>query len=44
MDEGGEFLIEDCSSCRSFIIRDLVGGHDRADYEAVLDRWLVDWR
>ncbi len=44
MDEYGEFLVQDCLSCQTIVIRDLVGEHSKEDYEAVLDRWLIDWR
>ena len=44
MDESGEFEVIDCSICSTFIIRDLVEGHQKEDYELVLDRWLIDWQ
>ena len=44
MDVTGEFLVQNCLQCGTVIIRDLISGHTQRDYEAVLDRWLVDWR
>ena len=40
----GEFGCLDCGRCGTVIIRSMVEGHTQADYEAVLDRWFVDWR
>lgn len=40
----GEFGCTDCARCETVIIRSMVEGHTQADYEAVLDRWFVDWR
>ena len=44
MDVTGEFVVRDCGRCATVIITSMIDGHQKEDYEAVLDRWLTDWR
>ncbi len=44
MDVTGEFVVSDCDRCQTVIIKSMVDGHQKEDFEAVLDRWFVDWR
>jgi len=44
LDESGEFVVRDCTRCGTVIFQSLFEGHDQEDYEALLDRWFIDWR
>ena len=44
MDISGQFMVSDCTLCGTVIIRSMVEGHKKEDYERVLDRWFSDWR
>ncbi len=44
MDISGEFAVSDCSLCGTIIFKSMIEGHDKKDYEQLLDRWFSDWR
>ncbi len=44
MDVSGEFVVSDCAICRTVIFKSMIEGHEKEDYERLLDRWFVDWK
>ena len=44
MDVSGEFVVSDCTLCKTVIIQSMIEDHEQDDYERVLDRWFVDWK
>ena len=43
MDVTGSFVVSDCKRCGTVIITALDKDVTKEDYEAVLDRWFVEW-